>query len=103
MGGAGIGVRKNDSVPGGRRPRSSRESSSPEQLVVAGSAVAALLVSLVDVAEFDLEHRGLDGVHAGVPAHLVVEVTAGDPVGAEGGGGRVGVGAGGGQPARRSA
>ena len=59
------------------------ESGIAEELVVAGGAVAALLVPLGQIAEFDFEDGGLDGVEAGVPADLVVEVAAAHAVGAQ--------------------
>ena len=59
-----------------------------EELVVAGGAVAALLVPFGKVAQLDLENGGLDRVEAGVPADLVVVVAAGHAVGAQ----RAGVG-----------
>src|ERR1035441_1262634 len=55
-----------------------------EELVVAGGAIAALLVPLGKVAQFDLENSSLDGVKAGVPADLIVVVAAGHAVGAQG-------------------
>ena len=54
-----------------------------EELVVAGGVVAALLVPLGEVAEFDFEDGGLDGVEPGVPADLVVIVAAAHAVGAK--------------------
>ena len=57
-----------------------------EELIVAGGEVAALLVPLGKVGEFDFEDGGLDGVEAGVPADFVVEVAALHAVGSEGAG-----------------
>src|ERR1017187_6548620 len=63
---------------GGGQPRGA------EELVVAGGAIAAQLVPLRKVAQFDLENSSLDGVKAGVPADLIVVVAAGHAVGAQG-------------------
>ncbi len=63
--------------------RGSGEVRCAEELVVAGGVVAALLIPLREVAKFDLEDGGLDGVEAGVPADLVVVVAAAHAVGAE--------------------
>ena len=70
-----------------------------EELVVASGVVAALLVPPGEVAEFDLEDGGLDGVEAGVPADLVVIVAAAHAVGAEDAGVVVDGGGGGGDEA----
>src|SRR5208337_1144721 len=47
-----------------------------ETMIVGGGDRTAALVPLADVAQFYAEHRALDGVHAGVPANLVVIVAA---------------------------
>ncbi len=97
--GAGMGVGQDDAgcdgvglsgeVQGG-------DAGCEEELVVAGGEVAAALVPGGEVAEFDREDGGLEGVEAGVPADFVVEVAAGHAVGAEGAGAGVdGGGAGG--------
>lgn len=54
-----------------------------EELIVEEGVLASLLVPLGQIAEFDLENGGLDGVKAGVPADLVVIVAAAHAVGAE--------------------
>jgi len=61
-----------------------REVCIPEELVGSGLEVAATLVALGKVAEFDLEDGGLEGVEAGVPADLVRGNSGGHAVGAEG-------------------
>ena len=55
-------------------------------LVVEQGELAAAAVAGGDVAQLDLEYGGLQGVEAGVPADLVVEVAAPHAVGAEHGG-----------------
>ena len=54
-----------------------------EELIVDECVFAALLIPLGQIAEFDLEDCGLDGVKARVPADLVVIVAAAHAVGAE--------------------
>ena len=80
VGGAGVGDRAGRCLP---RGGGCGEAGGLEELVVAGGEVAALLVPLREIAEFDLEDGGLDGVEAGVPADFVVEVAAAHAVGAE--------------------
>ena len=52
-------------------------------MVVAGGDVAALLVPAGEMAEFDFEDGGLEGVEAGVAANFVVVVAAAHAVGSE--------------------
>lgn len=60
-----------------------REIGVAEELVVAGGVVAALLVPLGKIAEFDLEDGGLKAVETGVPADLFVIVAATHSMGAK--------------------
>ena len=68
--GAGVGEGKDDAVGWLVAVRPALRKS----LVVAGGELAAALVAGGEVAELDFEDGGLDGVEAGVPADLVVEV-----------------------------
>ncbi len=77
--GAGVGVGEDDAVGGG----SAGEVCGLEELVVAGGEGASFFVPTGEMAEFYLEDGGLEGVEAGVPADLVVEVAAAHAVGAE--------------------
>ncbi len=95
--GAGVGVGQDDAGgPGVLGRGEGGDAGGEEELVVAGGEVAAALVPGGQVAEFDLEDGGLEGVESGVPADFVVEVAARHAVGAEGAGAGVeGGGAGG--------
>ena len=87
--GAGIGVGQDDTVGDGGgvfRAGKDADAGGEEELVVAGGERAAAGVAFRQVLELDLENGGLEGVEAGVPADLVVEVAAAHAVGAEGAG-----------------
>ncbi len=86
VGGAGVGVGQDDAVGGVVRAGRGGEAGGAELGVVGGGEGAASAVAGGDVAEFDFEDGGLEGVEAGVPADLVVEVALAHAVGAEHGG-----------------
>ncbi len=87
--GAWVRVREHDAVGdgfGGFGRCLHSDARREEELVVAGGEGASLLVPGGQIAEFDLEDGGLEGVETGVPADFVVIVAAGHAVGAQGAG-----------------
>ena len=86
MGGAGVGPGEDHAVGDGGGVGGGGhggDACGEEELVVAGGELAAALVPGGEVLEFHFKDGGLQGVEAGVPAELVMEVAAAHAVGAQ--------------------